>query len=219
MASLIQRVLLYQFLLLFVYLRLTTFDESKKDFRKRVIYYIQKFTGYPKSVLDLFLGDFELYFKIFLLTAVVSAVFSIIGFRVFKVLSGIITILIAMLYCNPIVTISKAIKTKSNDWVDYLPTIEFLALFALGIGMIATLAITGEFDYDDEEEELLKMDKKNLNKNKAKKLKTKCNDKANNQTKKVRYNSLFSFEDFFNKLFLVLDASAFALICLFWCHF
>ena len=78
-----------------------------------------------------------------------------------------------MLYCNPIVTISKAIKTKSNDWVDYLPTIEFLALFALGIGMIATLAITGEFDYDDEEEELLKMDKKNLNKNKAKKLKTK----------------------------------------------
>ena len=173
MASLIQRVLLYQFLLLFVYLRLTTFDESKKDFRKRAIYYIQKFTGYPKSVLDLFLGDFELYFKIFLLTAVVSAVFSIIGFRVFKVLSGIITILIAMLYCNPIVTISKAIKTKSNDLVDYLPTIEFLALFALGIGMIATLAITGEFDYDDEEEELLKMDKKNLNKNKAKKLKTK----------------------------------------------
>ena len=45
-----------------------TYDESKKDFRKRTIYYIQKFTGYPKSVLDLFLGDFELYFKIFLLT-------------------------------------------------------------------------------------------------------------------------------------------------------
>ena len=52
-----------------------------------------------------------------------------------------------------------------------------------------------------------------------KKLKTKSNDKANNQTKKVRYNSLFSFEDFFNKLFLVLDASAFAFVGLINCHF
>lgn len=163
MASLIQRVFLYQFLLLFVYLRLTTFDESKKDFRKRTIYYIQKMTGHPKLVLDLLLGDLELYFQIFLFAAALSSMLAIIGLRVFKVLSGIITILIAILYCNPIVTISKAIKTKSNDWVHYLPSIDFLVLFALGLGMIASLVITGEFDYEEEEHNIKERRKQKTN--------------------------------------------------------
>ena len=152
-SNFITRLLLFQFLILFIYLRASTFDKSAKDFRSRILFYMQKATGVDKKILNMAIGDTTKYFQIFLGVIGTVACLAILNFRIAKFLSGHLTIIIAMLYCNPITYVTKHLKKNPHDWKNYFPSLEFLALAALGLGMMVS-AFTSKKEKSEEDKKV-----------------------------------------------------------------
>ena len=75
----------------------------------------------------------EWIYKGFLISLIVLSSLSILGVKFFQFLTGIASILVGFLYFNPIEQLKGAKKTVQ----DYLPKMEFILYFSLGLAMIA----------------------------------------------------------------------------------
>ena len=64
---------------------------------------------------------------------IVLSSLSILGIRFFQFLTGIASILVGFLYFNPI----EQLKGEKKNVQDYLPKMEFILYFTLGLAMIA----------------------------------------------------------------------------------
>ena len=144
MVSFPKRIFIFQFILFFVYIRVTTFDVSAQTFKKKIISLIQ-LAGYNKQMVNLMIGDLSHVFKIFIITYGVSGILSILNFRLFQLIAGYLTCTIAFLYCNPIQTINSNLRgTYENTWKNYMPSMEFLAIAGCGLAMITCAFSTRE---------------------------------------------------------------------------
>lgn len=136
-SNLITRFFLFQFLLIYSYYHYQTLTQSAnifKDYVKEII------SMYPRKIsqLDKLLKKPEMGFKYFLYTNMVLGITSILGFRLSQIISGFVTICIACIYCNPLKTIFDNMRrTPSDGGLNYIPSIDFISICALGIGMIA----------------------------------------------------------------------------------
>ena len=137
MVSFPKRIFIFQFILFFVYIRLTTFDLSAQTFKKKIISLIQ-LAGYDRQMLNLMIGDLSHIFKVFIISYGISGILSILNFRLFQLVAGYLTCTIAFLYCNPIQTIHSNLRGSfEHTWKNYIPSMEFLVIAACGIAMIA----------------------------------------------------------------------------------
>ena len=81
---------------------------------------------------------------------------SIFNFNFCKRITGLITFLMAVIYCNPISTINKNFeknKYEPQKWKLYIPSLEFILISALGFIMILS-----SFYYKNDEVDEIKDD-------------------------------------------------------------
>jgi len=134
MKRFLYRILLFNFLFLFPYFKFyRNYKENKKDFKNRILKY-SHFTGIN---LNKYEKKLQSIFPIFLACMPTFAFFSILNYKFFQVLSGILTIYIAFIYVNPIQRIQYNIMNYPyKGWVNFLPSHEFSVITVLGLAMI-----------------------------------------------------------------------------------
>ena len=89
MNKFLKRFFLMQFVFVFVYFRYITFDKSVKEFEKRVIFLSREISYIQPYIQTLKLtGSFPKAFKIFLNINIVSAILSILGYKLFQMTSA-----------------------------------------------------------------------------------------------------------------------------------
>ena len=153
MKRFIYRILLFQFLFLFSYFKYSKYDDSLKDFKKRILKYSYltgpQITNYISSNKN----NIDLLFPYFLTSMPVFGIFSILNFKLFQVLSGVLTLYIAVLYVNPIQRIQNNFyKNPFNGWKNYIPSNEFSVIVILGLAMICyAFYLDNYFNYSNKE--------------------------------------------------------------------
>jgi len=153
MKRFIYRILLFQFLFLFSYFKYSKYDDSLKDFKKRILKYSYltgpQITNYISSNKN----NIDLLFPYFLTSMPVFGIFSILNFKLFQVLSGVLTLYIAILYVNPIQRIQNNFyKNPFNGWKNYIPSNEFSVIVILGLAMICyAFYLDNYFNYSNKE--------------------------------------------------------------------
>ena len=136
----VKRLIIFQFAFLFIISKVQNLKKSYKDFYKR-IKYIAKMSKISSKNLELieinsnniFILIFSIYF--------ISSLFAVFNSDLGKHISGLFTIIMAIIYCNPIITIKKNFenaKYNRNDWKNYVPSLEFCLIAAAGLIMTLT---------------------------------------------------------------------------------
>ena len=131
----IKRAFLYQALIIFAVYRLLNAYRFFRDFERKTIAMIKSF-GLPETIVRWKNVDTltkEWIYKGFLISLIVLSSLSILGIRFFQFLTGIASILVGFLYFNPI----EQLKGEKKNVQDYLPKMEFILYFTLGLAMIA----------------------------------------------------------------------------------
>jgi len=78
----------------------------------------------------------------------VFGIFSILNFKLFQVLSGVLTLYIAILYVNPIQRIQNNFyKNPFNGWKNYIPSNEFTVIAILALAMISYAFYYDKYNY------------------------------------------------------------------------
>ena len=146
----IKRLLIFQFAFLFIFSKVQNLNKSYKDFHKR-IKFISKLSKVSSYNLELIENNSNNIFNLIFSIYFVSSLFAVLNSDFGKHISGMFTIIMAIIYCNPAVTIKKNFenhKYSSNDWKNYVPSLEF-CLIAVA-GLIMTLS---SFQKDNDEVE------------------------------------------------------------------
>lgn len=140
-SNLMTRFFLFQFLLIFSYYHYQTLIQSANTFKDNVKEIAEM---YPRKIpqLNQLLKKPEIPFKYILYANAFLGITSILGFRLSQILAGYFTICIAIIYCNPFKTVYTNFRRLPTGGVlNYIPSIEFICICALGIGMIANAFI------------------------------------------------------------------------------
>ena len=148
----VKRLIIFQLAFLFIISKVKNLKKSYKDFYKR-IKYIAKLSKISSQNLELiennsnniFIFIFSLYFF--------SSLFAVLNSNLGKHFSGMLTIIMAVIYCNPVITIKKNFenaKYSRDNWKNYIPSLEFCLI--AGAGIIMTLT-TFQRDNDEVEED------------------------------------------------------------------
>ena len=165
-----QRILIFQFIFLFIFSKVKNPEKNLKDFSKR-IKQIARYNKMSGDVIE-FIGNKSHHIFIFLFTSYfLCGILAILDFSVGKKMGGLATILMAMIYCNPITTIIKNMeKNKNNtqDWKLFIPSLEFCLISILGIIMISSSYYSKDDNEEKKKEETTKDNKKSKKDNKEK---------------------------------------------------
>ena len=132
------RILLFQFLFLFSYFKYSKYDNSLKDFKKRIL----KFSYFTGPQISNYISSnknkLETLFPYFLVSMPVLGFLSILNFKFFQVLSGVLTFYIALLYVNPLQRIQNNFyKNPFGGWKNYIPSNEFTVIVINALAMIS----------------------------------------------------------------------------------
>ena len=148
LGQLIIRILLFQFVFLFIFSKMKNPQKSIIDFSKRIKFIAKSYQLTDDKIelienksYNIFAGLFSLYF--------ISGLFAIFNFNFFKNTAGFITILMAIIYCNPLSTIKKNFEKnryETQSWKLYIPSLEFILIFCLGLIMMLS---SFQSEYDD----------------------------------------------------------------------
>ena len=122
LSNFIIRVLIFQFVFLFIFSKIKNPIKSIKDFSKR-LKFIAKNNQMSKEQIQLLesktLQIFIILFSVYSLFGLLS----IFNFNFCKRITGLITFLMAVIYCNPISTINKNFeknKYEPQKWKLYI---------------------------------------------------------------------------------------------------
>ena len=151
LSGFIQRIVIFQFIFLFIFSKVKNPEKNLKDFSKR-IKLIAKYNKMSGDIIE-YIGNKSDNIFIFLFTSyLLCGMLAIFDFNFGKKMGGLGTILMALIYCNPISTIKKNMeKNKNNtqDWKLFIPSLEFCLISILGIIMI----LSSYYSKNDNEED------------------------------------------------------------------
>ena len=132
------RIILFTFLIIFAIYKCIDFQNSSKEFRKKMLFYLEFSSGYPKALIDLFMRDITREFIISICVAVLSSILAMFNYRIGKWISGLMTIIVGLVYYNPFTNVSKNIKKGRYKVINFIPTIKCIVIGIVGIIMILT---------------------------------------------------------------------------------
>ena len=148
----LKRLIIFQFAFLFIYTKVQNLNKSYKDFYKR-IKYIAKLSKISSKNLELIENNSNNIFILIFSIYFISSLFAVLNSDFGKHISGMLTIIMAIIYCNPAITIKKNFenaKYSRDNWKNYVPSLEFCLIAAAGLIMTLT---TFQKDNDEVEED------------------------------------------------------------------
>ena len=125
-----KRSILYQYLLLFSILRLTEAFRFHHDFYYRLTNLFKKIGISPNFLKKI---DTEIQYKLFLISIIILSSLSILGLKIFIIITGLISIFTGFLYFYPDNNVTFNIKSFKEEF-----SIQFLLFITLGIGIISS---------------------------------------------------------------------------------
>ena len=134
-----KRSFLYQYLLLFSILRLTEAFRFHHDFYFRLFNLLKRNGISPNFLKSI---DTEILYKTFLITIIVLSSLSILGMKIFIILTGFMSILIGFLYFYPENKVPFNLKSLKEEF-----SIQFLLFITLGFGIISIAFNLNESEY------------------------------------------------------------------------
>ena len=148
--SFLKRVLIFQFAFLFIFSKLGKINKSIKDFKKR-IKFIAKSSQFSEEKIKLLESKSKNIFIILFSFYSFMAFLALMNINIGKQLTGLMTIFMAFVYCNPITTIKKNFE-KNNyqyDWKVYIPSLEFCIITCLGLAMMISTCYLNDEEAKD----------------------------------------------------------------------
>ena len=139
-SNFIKRVLIFQFIFLFIFSKIRSPQKSFKDFSKR-LKFIAKTNQMSNDKIELIEDKSNIIFIILFSNYFLFGLLSILNYNICQGFAGLITILMALIYCNPVSTIKKNFEKKiyeEHQWKLYIPSLEFILIFIIGIIMMLT---------------------------------------------------------------------------------
>ena len=137
-ADFIKRLLIFQFAFLFIFSKVKVLNKSYIDFHKR-FKFIFKNSKAPDSIIELVVSKSDYIFRILFTIYFLFAFLAILDYDFAKVYTGMITNFMALIYCNPTITIKKNLEKdrgNMNNWKNFIPSLEFCLISVVGIIMI-----------------------------------------------------------------------------------
>ena len=163
----LKRFLIFQFAFLFIFSKIIKLEKSIKDLSKR-LKYIAKNSQYSEETLKSIELKSPKIFMIIYSTYFLFSFLALMNIGLAKQLTGIMTIFMALIYCNPLSTIKKNMEKNNyqEDWKIYIPSLEFCIISCLGFAMIlSAFYFINEDNKDDTNQQ---QEKKEENKEKKK---------------------------------------------------
>ena len=163
----LKRFLIFQFAFLFIFSKMIKLEKSIKDLSKR-LKYIAKNSQYSEETLKSIELKSPKIFMIIYSTYFLFSFLALMNIGLAKQLTGIMTIFMALIYCNPLSTIKKNMEKNNyqEDWKIYIPSLEFCIISCLGFAMIlSAFYFINEDNKDDTNQQ---QEKKEENKEKKK---------------------------------------------------
>ena len=163
----LKRFLIFQFAFLFIFSKIIKLEKSIKDLSKR-LKYIAKNSQYSEETLKSIELKSPKIFMIIYSTYFLFSFLALMNIGLAKQLTGIMTIFMALIYCNPLSTIKKNMEKNNyqEDWKVYIPSLEFCIISCLGFAMIlSAFYFINEDNKDDTNQQ---QEKKEENKEKKK---------------------------------------------------
>ena len=163
----LKRFLIFQFAFLFIFSKIIKSEKSIKDLSKR-LKFIAKNSQYSEETLKSIELKSPKIFMIIYSTYFLFASLALMNIGLAKQLTGIMTIFMALIYCNPLSTIKKNMEKNNyqEDWKIYIPSLEFCIISCLGFAMIlSAFYFINEDNKDDTNQQ---QEKKEENKEKKK---------------------------------------------------
>jgi hypothetical protein len=163
----LKRFLIFQFAFLFIFSKIIKLEKSIKDLSKR-LKYIAKNSQYSEESLKSIELKSPKIFMIIYSTYFLFSFLALMNIGLAKQLTGIMTIFMALIYCNPLSTIKKNMEKNNyqEDWKIYIPSLEFCIISCLGFAMIlSAFYFINEDNKDDTNQQ---QEKKEENKEKKK---------------------------------------------------
>ena len=160
----LKRVLIFQFVFLFIYSKVRNLPKSLKDFTKRVKF-ITKHTTLSKEKIEILINKSPSLFLILFALYFLFGIMAICNNRNGKTFSTFLTFIMAWIYCNPLSTRIKYIekhKYDADNWKSYIPSLEFCVIAALGVIM----ELSSSADEEEKKNENEQKENKNQKKNK-----------------------------------------------------
>ena len=163
----LKRFLIFQFAFLFIFSKIIKSEKSIKDLSKR-LKFIAKNSQYSEETLKSIELKSPKIFMIIYSTYFLFSFLALMNINLAKQLTGIMTIFMALIYCNPLSTIKKNMEKNNyqEDWKIYIPSLEFCIISCLGFAMIlSAFYFINEDNKDDTNQQ---QEKKEENKEKKK---------------------------------------------------
>ena len=167
----LKRFLIFQFAFLFIFSKIIKLEKSIKDLSKR-LKYIAKNSQYSEETLKSIELKSPKIFMIINSTYFLFSFLALMNIGLAKQLTGIMTIFMALIYCNPLSTIKKNMEKNNyqEDWKIYIPSLEFCIISCLGFAMIlSAFYFINEDNKDDTNQQQEKKEEKKEKKKDEKK--------------------------------------------------
>ena len=160
----IKRFLIFQFAYLFIFSKLTKIDKSILDFSKRLKYFAKNIPLSSEKI-ELIESKSETIFITLFSIYSLMAFLALMNIGIGKQMTGMMTMIMALIYCNPLITIKKNLE-KNNyqfNWKIYIPSIEFCIISILGFAMmLSSFYFFEDDDKDVKTKQVVKEDEKNI---------------------------------------------------------
>jgi hypothetical protein len=127
-----KRTLLFQFIFIFAFLKLRDITRSSYELKDR-FYELATLLNFKNDLIDKAFTNSLLVFQIFLGALLSSSLLATLGSRVFSFISGLLLILLNLIYFNPLRSNNK-IASIGKLTIFNLP-IESLVLLAISLGI------------------------------------------------------------------------------------
>ena len=160
----IKRFLIFQFAYLFIFSKLTKIDKSILDFSKRLKYFAKNIPLSSEKI-ELIESKSEIIFITLFSIYSLMAFLALMNIGIGKQMTGMMTMIMALIYCNPLITIKKNLE-KNNyqfNWKIYIPSIEFCIISILGFAMmLSSFYFFEDDDKDIKTKQVVKEEEKNI---------------------------------------------------------
>ena len=160
----IKRFLIFQFIFLFTLSKVFNMQNNFRDFSKRIKFF-GKYFQLSENKIEFIDNNSSTIFIILFINYFLAGGLAILDFNFGKGISGLLTILISIVYCNPIITIKKNIEKYPNEtklWKIILPNLEFCLISSLGIIMILSSNVSDKIENNENENNFSNTEKQKL---------------------------------------------------------
>ena len=160
----IKRFLIFQFAYLFIFSKLTKIDKSILDFSKRLKYFAKNIPLSSEKIVLIESKSETIFITLFSIYSLMVFL-ALMNIGIGKQITGMITMFMALIYCNPLITIKKNLE-KNNyqfNWKIYIPSIEFCIISILGFAMmLSSFYFFEDDDKDIKTKQVVKEEEKNI---------------------------------------------------------